>query len=108
MKRKYYHNNWRAIKETPDKFFASMPYEQFEDWKIYGYMLPSSCFALVRTKDVHGKVEEFNYKTIHHCQDRIRKSIKDNKEIYLCTMEGMYHLKPDDLPIDFNNEPKNI
>ena len=55
MKKKYFHNNWRAIKDTPDKFFASMPYEQFEDWKIYGYMLPSSCFALVRTKDSHGK-----------------------------------------------------
>jgi hypothetical protein len=28
----------------------------------------------------------------------------------MCTMEGMYHLKPSDLPIDFNNpnDWKNI
>ena len=109
MKRKYFPNNWRAIKDTPDKFFTSIPYEQFEDWKIYGYMLPDSVFSLIRTKDMDGKVEEYFYNTPRHTKNRISKSIKENKEIYLCTMEGMYHLKPEDLPIDFNNnEPKNI
>jgi uncharacterized pyridoxamine 5'-phosphate oxidase family protein len=53
--------------------------------------------------DDKGKVEEFYYCTPHHTKKRISKSIKENKEIYLCTMEGMYHLKPEDLPIDFNN-----
>ena len=105
MKKKYFPNNWRAIKDTPSQFFMSMPYEQFEDWKIYGYMLPASVFSLVRTKDKDGKVEEFTYNTPHHTKKRISKSIKENKEIYLCTMEGMYHLMPDELlPIDFNNE----
>ena len=105
MKKKYFPNNWRAIKDTPDKYFPPMPYEQFEDWKVYGYMLPASVFSLVRTKDEDGKVEEFTYNTPHHTKKRISKSIKENKEIYLCTMEGMYHLMPDELlPIDFNNE----
>ena len=35
MKKKYFPNNWRAIKDTPDKHFMSMPYEQFTDWKIH-------------------------------------------------------------------------
>ena len=105
MKKKYFPNNWRAIKDSPDKYFPSMPYEQFEDWKIYGYQIPASVFGLVRTKDKDGKVEEFTYSTPYHCKKRISKSIKENKEIYLCTMEGMYHLMPDELlPIDFNNE----
>ena len=108
MKRKYFPNNWRAIKDTPDKFFISMPYEQFTDWKIYGYDIPDSVYSIIRTMDDKGKVEEFYYSTPHHTKKRISKSIKENKEIYLCTMEGMYHLKPEDLPIDFNNEQKNI
>ena len=111
MKRKYFPNNWQSIKDTPDKFFVSMPYEQLEDWKIYGYVLPDSIFALVRTKDEKtGKVEEYFYNTPHHTKNRVSKSIKENKEIYLCTMEGMYHLKPNELPIDFNNdnEQENI
>ena len=52
MKKKYFPNNWRAIKDSPDKYFPSMPYEQFEDWKIYGYQIPASVFGLVRTKRV--------------------------------------------------------
>ena len=108
MKKKYFPNNWRAIKDTPSKFFMSIPYEQLEDWKIYGYVIPDSVYSLVRTKDKQGQVEEFFYNTPHHTKKRISKSIKENKEIYLCTMEGMNPLKPEDLPIDFNNEPKNI
>ena len=105
MKRKYFPNNWRAIKDTPDKFFVSMPYEQFEDWKIYGYMLPDSVYSLIRTKDSKGKVKEYFYNTPGHTKNRIKKCIDENKEIYLCTMEGMYHLQPDKLlPTDFNNE----
>mgnify|MGYP003335292547 FL=1 len=109
MKKKYFPNNWRAIKDTPSKFFTSMPYEQFEDWKIYGYIIPDSVFSIIRTKDDKGKVEEFFYNTPPHTKKRISKSIEEKKEISLCAMEGMYHLKPEDLPIDFNNnEPKNI
>ena len=108
MKKKYFHNNWRAIKDTPDKFFMSMPYEQFTDWKIYGYDIPDTVYSIIRTMDDKGRVEEFVYSTPHYTKKRISKSIKENKEIYLCTMEGMYHLKPSDLPIDFNNEQKNI
>ena len=104
MRKKYFPNNWRAIKDTPDKFFMSMPYEQLENWKIYGYVIPDSVYALVRTKDESGKVEEFFYSTEYYTKKRINRCIKENKEIYLCTMEGMYHLKPSDLPFDFNNK----
>ena len=55
MKKKYFPNNWRAIKDSPDKYFPSMPYEQLEDWKVYGYEIPASVFGLVRTKDKNGK-----------------------------------------------------
>ena len=109
MKKKYFPNNWRALKDTPDKHFMSMPYEQFTDWKIHGYDIPDSVYSIIRTMDTQGKVEEFYYSTPRHTHNRIRKSITENKEIYLCTMEGMYHLKPSDLPLDFNNnEHKNI
>ena len=56
MKKKYFPNNWRAIKDTPDKFFISMPYEQFTDWKIYGYDIPDSVYSIIRTMDDKGNV----------------------------------------------------
>jgi len=107
MKKKYFPNNWRAIKDTPDEFFMSMPYEQLEDWKIYGYVLPDSVFSLVRTKDDKGKIEEFYYNTETGTKNRMNRAIKENKEMYICTMDGMYYLKPAQLPPEFN-EPENI
>ena len=103
MKKKYFPNNWRAIKDTPDKFFPSMPYEQFEDWKVYGYQIPDSVFAIIRMKDTNGKYQEKFYNTERGAKNCITKCMIENKEIYMCTEEGMYHLKPDDLPTDFNN-----
>ena len=76
MKKKYFPNNWRAIKDTPDKFFMSMPYEQFTDWKIHGYDIPDSVYSIIRTQAKDGKVEEFYYSTQHHTKKRISKSIK--------------------------------
>ena len=108
MKKKYFPNNWRAIKESPDAFFPSMPWTQFMDWKINGYMIPDSVCCMIREIDRSGKVTEHVYSSVLHGQNRVRKCIQDGKEIVLCTMEGMWHLKPDDLPIDFNNETKNI
>ena len=104
MKKKYFPNNWRAIKDTPDEFFMSMPYEQLEDWKIYGYVLPDSVFSLVRTKDDKGKIEEFYYNTEIGTKNRMKKAMRENKEMCICTMDGMYYLKPDQLPPEFNNK----
>ena len=110
MKKKYFPNNWRAIKDTPDQFFIAMPYDQLEDWKIYGYELPDSVHSIVRTKDEEtGKVKEFYYNTERGTKQRMKRAMKDNQEMYVCTMEGMFFLKPNQLPIDFkNDEPYNI
>jgi len=109
MKRKpnkgqrYFPNNCEAIRNTPEMYFPSMSYEQFEDSKIYNYQIPQSVFAIIRMKDSKGKYEEKYYNTERGASNCINKCMKENKEIYVCTDEGMYHLKPEDLPTDFNN-----
>ena len=101
MKRKYYPNNWEAIKACPPHYFPPMEFEEFKDWKIYGYVLPSSVFGVIRTEDPKtGKVEEYTYQTRHHAKQRLSKEIKKNKKIVLATMDGVYHLQPDP-PLDF-------
>ena len=101
---RYFPNSCEAIRNTPDKYFPSMPYEQFEDWKVYGYQIPESVFAIIRMKDKDGRYTEKYYNTENGAKNCITKCMHENKEIYMCTMEGMYHLKPSDLPLDFNNE----
>ena len=101
MKRKYYPNNWDAIKQCPPSYFPPMEFEEFKDWKIYGYVLPSSVFGVIRTECPDtGKIEEFTYQTKYHAKQRLTKEIKKNKKIILATMDGVYHLQPEP-PIDF-------
>ena len=100
---RYFPNNWRAIKECPDKFFASISYEDFEDMKIYGYIIPDSVFAIIRMKDEDGKYQEKFYNTERGARQCLSKCMKENKEITMCTMDGTYHLQPDNLPTDPNN-----
>ena len=106
MKDKYFPNNWRAIQASPDEWFPAMPIEAFMDWKINGYMIPDSVCCIIRETDKDGKIHEYVYQSARHGQNKVRKCMQENKEIVLCTMEGMWHLKPDSNKEDY--EPKNI
>jgi|TARA_R100000081_G_scaffold87935_1_gene58916 hypothetical protein len=104
-KKEYFPNNWRAIQQSPDEWFPSMPAEAFMDWKVHGYMIPDSVCCMIRETEKDGTITERIYQSAAHGQNRVRKCMQENKEIVLCTMEGMWHLKPDDIkPLDFNNE----
>lgn len=100
MKRKYYPNKWSEIQKCPDDYFPDMLFEEFEDWKVYGYVIPSAVFGIVRSqgKDV---VEEYTYKSEYQAKQRVKKEIAKNRDVTLCTMEGVWNIKP--LPLDFNN-----
>ena len=104
MKHKYYPNNWDAIKQCPSHYFPEMPFEEFRDWKIHGYQLPSSHFGIVRieNKDT-GKIVEHTYKSEYHTKEKLKKVMKGNNHVTLATDDGVYHLMPP--PIDFNNNP---
>ena len=101
-KRKYYPNNWDAIKACPPHYFPPMEYEDFASWKIHGYQLPSSHYAIVRieNKDV-GTFEEYTYKTEHHTRMRLKKEAGTNTEKTIATDDGVYHKLPNRK--DYNN-----
>ena len=102
MKRKYYPNNWREIKDAPDEYFPELEYEDLMDWKLGGYELPANVFGIVRSecKD-GGKTYEYTYKSEYQARERVKKEVQKKRHVTLCTMEGVWHIKP--YLIDFNN-----
>ena len=103
MKRKYYPNKWGIIKNTPVSYFPSLDYEDFEDWKIHGYQLPSAVYGIIRAEDEKtGAIEEFTYRSVYHAHERLKKCFRENKKVILATMEGVWHIKSKPA-IDFNN-----
>ena len=106
-RRKYYPNNWDAIKQCPPNYFPPMAYEEFRDWKVFGYQLPSSHYSIIRVEDLQkNTITEYTYKTEHHTKQRMLKEVSGHKRVTLATMDGVYHLIPN--PLDFNNDQKNI
>ena len=104
MKRKYYPNNWDAIKQCPPHYFPEMPYEEFKDWKIHGYQLPSSHFGIVRIEDMNtGKIVEHTYKSEYHTKEKLKKEER-KKSQHNFSNHG-WGISPHAKPIDFNNNP---
>ena len=49
MSGKYYPNNYDAIKEAPSEYFESCTVEDFWEWKLNGWMMPSSISVFSKT-----------------------------------------------------------
>ena len=82
-KPKYFPNNWKAYKESPDEFFIPITYKDFFNWKIMGWVLPSSIACVIR-EEKDGKISEKIYSQSHAADNYLTKemSVKNNKTIY--------------------------
>ena len=87
----------------PDDFFQPMTYEQFEDWKLDGYVIPESVACIMRIKNLQtGKIKERYYNSSKWAQKRVKECMKNNLEFTLVSMEGTFHLTPnEDLQSDY-------
>lgn len=59
-KPKYFPNNWKAYKSSPDDFFIPLTYNDFFNWKVMGWALPSSIDCIIR-EETDGKITEKVY-----------------------------------------------
>ena len=109
MTRKYYPNNWKSIKDTPDNFFpGDLTYKDFESWKIHGYMIPDSVTGMLRITDSQtGKIYEKTYSSEHGLRKQLRRCFEKNEAFVLCTDEGLFQRSLNDYPTDFNDDRKN-
>jgi len=98
-KKPYFPNNWQAIKDAPHQLFTPIPFDEFIDWKIQGWELPSSIEAIIREQDLKtGKVTEHIYSRISSANKRASKIMKEGKaEFLVCTHDDIGHIYPKDL-----------
>ena len=98
-KKKYFPNNWKAYKDSPDAFFLPLEFDEFMDWKINGWEIPSSIACIIREQDVKtGKVTEHVYSRLSNANKRANKIMKEGKsEFLVCTHDDIGHIYPKDL-----------
>ena len=82
-KPKYFPNNWKAYKESPDEFFIPLTYKDFFNWKVMGWVLPSSVACVIR-EEKNGKISEKIYSQSQSANNYLTKQTanKNNKTIY--------------------------
>ena len=80
---KYFPNNWKAYKESPDNFFIPLTYKDFFNWKVMGWVLPSSIACVIR-EERDGKISEKIYSQSAAADRYLTKQMsnKDNETIY--------------------------
>ena len=80
---KYFPNNWKAYKDSPDEFFIPLTYKDFFNWKVMGWVLPSSVACVIR-EEKDGKISEKIYSQSHAADNYLTKEMsnKKNKTIY--------------------------
>ena len=98
-KKKYYPNNWKAYKDSPDAFFLPLEFDEFMDWKINGWEIPSSVACIIREQDIKtGKVTEHVYARLSSANKRANRIMKEGKsEFLVCTHDDIGHIYPKDL-----------
>ena len=108
-RKKYFPNNWRAFKDQPDEFYHALPYDEFMDWKMCGWMLPSSIACIIREQNLKtGEVKEYVYSTIGGANKRAAKIMKEGKsEFLVCTHDDIGHMFPKKLTRDNSIYDKN-
>ena len=95
-KKPYFPNNWEAIKDAPSEYFQEIPYEQFMDWKLAGWEIPSSISCIIRETNLEtGKINEYTYTRKRSAENKLKKMMSEGvSELTVIDHETIHHLTP--------------
>ena len=95
-KKPYYPNNWKALKDAPVEAFESIEYDEFMDWKISGWEIPSSVACVIREENyVTGKITEHVYKRLSAGERKARQLMALGQgEFIVCTKDQVTQMIP--------------
>ena len=101
-KKKYFPNNWKRLRDVPASFFEPIAFDEFMEWKIGGYEIPSSVKCIIRETNLStGRVKEYTYSRYGDAQKKINNILeKGESEFVVCDEEEIHYLYPKHLDDD--------
>jgi len=95
-KKRYYPNNWKPIKDTPEEAFPPIDFDDFMDWKVGGYEIPPDVACLIRAKNLEtGKITEYKYQYRHAAKKKCRKLLNSgDHELTVVQHDAVHVLYP--------------
>ena len=99
-KKPYLPNNWKAIRDTQAEYFEDpekpLTFDEFMEWKLGGFELPSSHVCIIRTMNINtGKVKEYAYKRPKAAKNKLVKLMeRGDLEFTICDEDNVHLLTP--------------
>ena len=95
-KKPYFPNNWKQYKDAPASWFDQILFEEFMDWKIAGWEMPSSVVCMIRERNKRtGKVTEYVYQREHAAKNKAREIMDiGESEFVVCTPTEIHYMQP--------------
>jgi hypothetical protein len=94
-KKPYFHNNWSKLKDVPDELFDSIEYDEFMEWKVGGWELPSSVCCIIRETDSKTKkVKEYVYSKPSAAKKRVNTLMDQGKEFTIADELSIHQMYP--------------
>ena len=99
-RKKYFPNNYDAVAGAPAEWFPGIPFDEFMDWKIGGYEIPSSINCIIRESRIDtGEVTEYVYQSAYHAKRKARQIMDEGvSEFVVATAEQLHYLRPEHIP----------
>ena len=90
-KKPYFPNNWKKLKDVPEELFENIDFEDFMDWKIAGWEIPSSVSCIIREDNrITGKVTEHVYKRQGDARNKARAIMEAGESDFtVCTRDAI-------------------
>tara|TARA_R100000458_G_C8013577_1_gene76492 strand:+ start:148 stop:489 length:342 start_codon:yes stop_codon:yes gene_type:complete len=98
-RKKYFPNNYDAVAGAPAEWFEPITFDEFMDWKVGGYEIPSSINCIMREKRLDtGEVKEYVYQSPGRARNKARQIMDEGiSEFLVCTAESVHHFYPQNM-----------
>ena len=96
-KKPYFPNNVEAYRGAPSHWFDDIPYEDFMDWKVAGWELPSSIACIIREENLEtGKIKEHVYRRASAAKKKTRDIMREGiSEFTICAPDAIHFMTPE-------------
>ena len=98
MTGKEFPNNFDAIQGAPDEIFEPCSYEEFIDWRLCAWEIPSSVMCIMRAEHKNtGKITEHVYSKPGAARTRLLKYMQEGEyEVTIANHDSIHLVKNND------------
>ena len=95
-KKPYYPNNWKKIKAVPAEYFDALSVEDFMEWRLYNWEIPSSVACIIREENsVTGLITEYTYSKPSAAREKVKELMAAGHEFVIANEAEVRLMTPE-------------